>query len=113
MQLSWRQIGLLEVGETVVVLDQITVHTSPNNHDPVPVPDVTIPANTRAVVLMNTLSEDGTILLKPEDAGLIAHLREVGMPDGGFFLPHVPFGDSPPPEDDDVWGKLGPIGSIT
>jgi hypothetical protein len=63
MQLSWWEIGLLEVGERVIVLE------------PIPVSDLIVPTNTSAVVDMNTLFEDGTIALMPDDLDLRAQLQ--------------------------------------
>jgi hypothetical protein len=98
MQLSWWEIGLLEVGERVIVLE------------PIPVSDLIVPTNTSAVVDMNTLFEDGTIALMPDDLDLRAQLQERGLPEV-FFVP-TPFGDQPPPQASDVWSTLGlgPIG---
>jgi hypothetical protein len=110
-RLSWREIGLLEEGQRVIVLEEINVPADPSDPDPdLPVPDVIVPANSSAVVCMNTLSENGTMALMPDDLGLRAELREVGS-EAIFFLP-TPFGDSPPPEDADVWNQLGPVGQM-
>jgi hypothetical protein len=52
MQLvSWREIGQLEVGEGVIVLEPITVvHADLSDPDPdLPLPDLIVPANTSAV----------------------------------------------------------------
>ena len=109
-RLSWREIGLLEEGDRVIVLEEITVvPTDPGDPDVEP---VMVPVNSAAVVFMNTLSEDGTIALTPDDPGLRTELRKVGSEVGSdaiFFLP-TPFGDSPPPEEADVWDKPGPVG---
>jgi hypothetical protein len=106
-RLSWREIGLLEEGDRVIVLEQITVvPTDPGDPDAEP---VMVPVNSAAVVSMNTLSKDGTIALTPDDPGLRTELRKVGSEVGSdaiFFLP-TPFGDSPPPEEADVWGQAG------
>jgi hypothetical protein len=113
-RLSWREIGLLEEGDRVIVLEEITVvPTDPGDPDAEP---VMVPVNSAAVVFMNTLSEDGTIALTPDEPGLRTELRKVGSEVGSevgsdaiFFLP-TPFGDSPPPEEADVWDKPGPVG---
>ena len=97
-RLSWREIGLLEEGDRVIVLEEITVvPTDPGDPDVEP---VMVPVNSAAVVFMNTLSEDGTIALTPDDPSLRIELRKVGSEVGSdaiFFLP-TPFGDSPHPK---------------
>jgi hypothetical protein len=108
MQLvSWREIGQLEVGEGVIVLEPITVvHADLSDPDPdLPLPDLIVPANTSAVVDMNTLFENGIIALKPDDLGLRAELHERGLPEV-FFVP-APFGNTPPPEESECLGHVG------
>ena len=104
MQLSWREIGQLEVGEGVIVLEPITVvHADLSDPDPdLPLPDLIVPANTSAVVDMNTLFENGIIALKPDDLRLRAELHERGLPEV-FFVP-TPFGNTPPPEESEFSG---------
>jgi hypothetical protein len=109
-RLSWREIGLLEVGERVIVLEELNLlPADPSDPDPVPVPDAIVPANTLAVVCMNTLSEDGAIGLKPDDLYLRTQLEELGHE--VIFVP-TPFGDSPPHAEADVWDQLGPVGQM-
>jgi hypothetical protein len=65
----------------VIVLEPITVvHADLSDPDPdLPLPDLIVPANTSAVVDMNTLFENGIIALKPDDLRLRAELHERGL----------------------------------
>jgi hypothetical protein len=110
-RLTWREIGLLQVGERVIFSEAMNVHPSdlsePDPH--ILVPDVIVPAGATAVVRINTLRKDGLIALEPDDRALIAELKSVSR-DVIFLNP--PFGDSPPLSEADVWDELGPIGKI-
>lgn len=106
-RLTWRKIGLLQMGERVTFLEATNVHPGDLGLPPDNVPDVIVPAGATAVVCINTLRRDGLIALESDDRALIAELQNVAR-DVIFLNP--PFGNSPPSEDAQVWNQLGPIG---
>jgi len=87
-----------------------TSATSASQEIRVPVPDVKVPAGATAVVDANRFFENGLIELRPDDPNLRAKLHDVGR--DVIPLAPTPIGDSPPPDDAQVWDQLGPLGQV-